>query len=785
MENIEEIVQRLDLENENNFKNEIHKYIKKWYWFVLFGSIGFIVSFFIFKNSPYTYVVNSRVLVQIQNEEINSVLSFDDNSANSANRNMGIDNKIAILKSYSLFNRALQNLNWTTTWYQKELLFNKELYPNKPFEILIPHDAKNARGVEIEITALSEKEYHLLVKGEGYINGHSKNIDIDEVIQFGVPFVNDVFNFTLKPGNGTVGVTYELKFNNLSSLTNYYLGKTDISIYNQNSNLINISITGTNRQKEADFINELNRVFIQYGLENRNSSSEKSVEFIDSQISRIKSSLGSAEETYSAYRRNNNVMNMGQEAQMVSTQLKNIEQEQYLNQLQLDYYNNLLKYLDDSKKIEEIVNPSVVGITNSNLDNLLTNLRTLYGRKEVLSYSVRDKNPAFVLVEKEISIARDGLETMVKNQLNTAKDNKESLQERYNIVQSRLKKLPETEKRMIGIQRELNLNSELYTYLMQKRAEASISQASIAPEVKVLDDAMVETAKFVGPNLVRMVGVGVLGGLFIPFLTITLLSLLNSKIEKRDEIERYSQIPVFEGIIKHKYKDNLPVVKHPRSGIAESFRGLKSNLIALFDNPKCIVVAINSLIPGEGKSFIASNFSVILAKSNKKVLLIGADLFKPTLHKYFMLMETDGLGSFLKGEKEFEEIIINTNIPNLNFIQGGAIHQDPSDLTDTPRFEQLIETARNLYDYIIIDNPPLMLIPDTILSSRFSDISLFILRINFSHKDQIKQINRIVNFNKIQKSAIVINEVPGRDYGYGKKYWVKGYGEHKYKSNGS
>ena len=785
MENIEEIVQRLDSEKENNLKNEINKYLRKWYWFVILGSIGFVIAFFIFKNSPYTYMVNSRVLVQIQNEEINSVLSFDNNSGTPANKNTEIENKIAILKSYTLFKRALENLNWTTSWFQKELLYHRELYPNKPFEIFVPHNAINAQGVDIVITALSEKQYHILVKGEGYINGRSKNIDIDEVIQFGVPFKNDVFNFTLKHGNGIIGETYDLRFNNLSSLTNYYLGKVEIGIYNENSNLINISITGTNRQKEADFINELNRVFIQYGLENKNSSSEKSVKFIDSQISKIKSSLGAAENSYSAYRRNNNVMDLGQEAQIVSNQLKEIEQEQYLTQLRLDYYNNLLQYLDDSQKIEEMANPSVVGITDSNLNDLLTNLRTLYGRKEVLSYSVKDKNPALVLIEKEISVAQDGLEKTVINQLEAAKNKMKSVQERYNTVQSRLKKLPGTEKKLISIQRELDLNSELYNYLMQKRAEASISQASNAPEVKVLDDAMVETARFVGPNLIRMVGIGVLGGLFIPFIIITLNSLLSSKIEKREEIENVAQIPVFEGIIKHKYKDNLPVVQHPRSGIAESFRGLKSNLIALFDNPECIVVTVNSLIPGEGKSFIASNFSVILAKSNKKILLIGADLFKPTLHNYFGLKETDGLGSFLKNEKNFNEIITKTKIPNLDFIQGGSIHQDPSDLTDSPKFEELIEIAKKVYDFIIIDNPPLMLIPDTILSSKFSDISLFILRINFSHKDQIKQINKIVDFNKIQKSAIVINEVPGRDYGYGKKYWEKGYGEHKYKRDKS
>jgi Mrp family chromosome partitioning ATPase len=102
---------------------------------------------------------------------------------------------------------------------------------------------------------------------------------------------------------------------------------------------------------------------------------------------------------------------------------------------------------------------------------------------------------------------------------------------------------------------------------------------------------------------------------------------------------------------------------------------------------------------------------------------------------------------------------------------------------DGLKFEKLIEHTRQLFDYVIIDNAPLLLIPDAILTSQFADISLFILRINYSHKNQIKQINKIVDFNKIELSAIVMNDTSESGYGYGygyrKKYWKKGYGEYK------
>jgi capsular exopolysaccharide synthesis family protein len=160
-------------------------------------------------------------------------------------------------------------------------------------------------------------------------------------------------------------------------------------------------------------------------------------------------------------------------------------------------------------------------------------------------------------------------------------------------------------------------------------------------------------------------------------------------------------------------------------------------------------------------------------------LLIGADMHKPTLHRYLDLKEAPGLSNYLQNEKTMDEIIMPTLVPNLSIIQAGPVPPNPSDLIDGDKLEKLVERARKIYDYIIFDNAPLLLVPDAIITSRFSDVSLFILRINHSHKDQIGQINKLVDFNKVQRAAIVINETPDRGYGYGNKYWKKGYGEYK------
>lgn len=782
MEKIENIIKLIDSKEQEKTNNILLKYAKHWPWFVIFCVIGFSIGFFIFKNTPNTYSVSSRILVQGGGKELNSVLAFKDSRLDVGN-NTDKENKIQILQSFSLYRKALENLGWDYSWYQKKLMYYAELYNYDPFKLSIPPNASNQKNTPIEISMINENEFNIRAKGEAYLNGSVQEFEIDKNLKFGEPFENSIFSFTIDKGNGALDETYILVFNNLDAMTSNYLAKTNIISEAEKSDIITITIEGQVRQKEADFINELNRVLINFGMDQKLESSESSVEFIDSQLEKLKSSLGTAEENISNYRKNNQVMDLGQEAESVYKILQDIEQEQYLTQLQIDFYKNLQQYIDDAKKVEEMVSPSVIGITDANLTEMLTRLRELYSRREVLSYSVQDKNPALILLEKEIVVARGGLEKTLQNQQQVTQMKMESLNERHRSIEQKLKKLPETEKKLIGVQREFDLNNEFYTYMLQKKTEASISKASISPEIQIIDPAIVEAAKQTGPNLILNVAAGFIGGGIIPFIFITLLIFFNNKIETVQEVENGSRLPVLEGIMKHKYKVKLPVIHHPRSGIAESFRGLKTNINTLVEKTDSIVISVNSLVPGEGKSFISSNLSAVLSKTNKKILLIGADLHKPALNNFIEAKGSIGLSNYLFEEKTIDEVIEPTSIPNLFLIQAGSLTENPSDLMDSIKFGNLIEQTRKQFDYVIIDNAPLILVPDAILTSQFSDIVLFILRLNYSHKGQIKQINKIVDFNKIENSAIVLNDTPlsGYAYGYGvrKKYWKKGYGEYK------
>jgi capsular exopolysaccharide synthesis family protein len=186
-------------------------------------------------------------------------------------------------------------------------------------------------------------------------------------------------------------------------------------------------------------------------------------------------------------------------------------------------------------------------------------------------------------------------------------------------------------------------------------------------------------------------------------------------------------------------------------------------------------------VSGEGKSFIAGNLSVILSlgTNEKKILIVEADLRKPKLNLLFG-QNADGIGlsTYLAKKNTINEIILQTLYTNLYFIPAGVIPPNPTELLENGRFELFIEEVRTQFDYVEIDNAPISLVPDGLMTSKYADSCIFIIRLNFSKKKELKEINKVVAVHKLKKSVLVINDTPRNKFGYGSKYWKNGYGNY-------
>jgi capsular exopolysaccharide synthesis family protein len=225
---------------------------------------------------------------------------------------------------------------------------------------------------------------------------------------------------------------------------------------------------------------------------------------------------------------------------------------------------------------------------------------------------------------------------------------------------------------------------------------------------------------------------------------------------------------------------DIPVATNPKSPLAESFRALRTNLQYIMRNKDQKVICISSTIVGEGKTFCAVNLASIIAQANKKTLLVNLDLRKPRIHKIFNVENDKGLSTYLINRSSYEDIIFPTHVNNLYIAPSGPVPPNPAELIETPRMDEFITKAKNDFEVIILDTPPIAIVTDALLLTHFSDAFIFVIRQNYSTKPVLQLVDDLYHKRSLNNVGILINDVKVNSYyGYNRRYSY-GYGYYGY-----
>lgn len=784
MNNNEELL-KLISEKESeplNIKAFFFRYIKYWHWFIIAGSIGLTSAFLYNRYAPPSYSANSLVFVKEKgNEGVNLNDLFDSFQLKS---DVKLENHIGILTSFSLNKQVVENLGWRTSWFKPMPFGDHVLYGNEPFNIYLNNEAMNIPNFKVFIRKETAETFRVLANGQSIYEGEEIEININKEVNFGEKFQSKYFNFTLEDkGLEDSNDDFYFIVNDISLMALSYVEKLDVSSVNKNADLIRLQLEGQSPKMEIAYLNELMKVYVDFGLKEKNLTAENTIHFIDWQLGEILDTLKITEKSFTNYRSENNVFDLEEKARLVLDKLVQLDSRKSLATMQLKYYENLIRYLDNGEKMNEMIAPSVVGITDVGLNNLIVKLNELYTQKEALSYSLQDKNPSLQLIDRELAYTLRSLSENLRNLVNNSKTELQSIQKEIDSVNKELKNYPQAEQDLIGIKRMFDLNNELYTFLLQKRAEAEITKASNIADVKVLDSANYSTIKKLGPRKGMNYIIGLIMGLIVPFLVVYLKDIFDDTIHTKEELEKMTSIPVVGSIIHNNMDLDIPIVEYPRSVFAETVRTLRTNIEYIYREKGPIVIGLHSIVPGEGKSFVSLNLSVAISLNNKKVILIGGDMRKPTLHKMLKVDNDKGLSTYLVGHYEKEEIIKKTTISGLDFIPSGVIPPNPAELLATERFKKLIEQLKSTYDAVIVDNSPINLVTDAAIVKKYTNVDLFVVRQGYSHKELIGIINNLTENNKERKAGIILNDIRSSKYygaynyqhvGYYKKYYGGG-----------
>jgi tyrosine-protein kinase Etk/Wzc len=768
-------------EDDNlDIKRYFSLYLSNWYWFAIALFIALTLAYGINRYSEKIYSVSSTLLIKDdQSANIKSNVASVIPGGDIFRSQQNLNNEMGILKSFSLNYKVMKELNDFHVVYVgvgRRGIVESKMYKTCPFTVIYDSLELEPKGITVGIEILSEEMYRIKLNG---------NKNFEKELRFGERFSKYGFDFTILPripgsivfkNNGSN--RYYFYFADPGSLANQYRSKLLVAPIEKEASLVSLSISGSVPEQEADYLNKLMNVYIQYGLENKNQTADSTIKFIDDQLAVILDSLDVAEEKLERFRLANSFIDLSREGAIIQDRLEKIENEKTAFDLQMQYYNYLAEYLNNKDTNGTIISPSVIGITDPILLKLINDLAAIQSEKEKLGFNIEVNQPVLDLIEKETETVREALQENVRNGIAGLKLSIAESDRKISGVEGEINKLPSTERKLINIQRNFDLNNTVYTYLLEKRSESGIARASNVSDNRILDLASRSMAGIVKPTVKKNYMFALFLGIIIPISLISLIDFFNDRVIDKRDIEKKTKVPVIGYISHSEDKNEMPVLEKPGSSISESFRSVRTAIKYFIKENEVAVIAVSSTISSEGKTFISINLAAIMAMLGKKVLLVGLDLRKPRINKVFEFEDSPGMSTFLSGNCKYEEIIKKTQIKNLFYVPSGPIPPNPAELIEAEQMKRFMEVARKEYDYIIIDTPPVAIVTDALLLGRYADINLFIVRQRYSSRNTLELIEQLKNHGELKNMAIIINDISlSGYYGYGMRYgYSQGYG---------
>jgi len=773
--------------DSNDIKSVLRIVSKNWWIMVSFVSVFFIAGYIYAYKQPDIYAAKTQLLLQTNDTYYARSVISSSSEGYGYQQYISNSNEISIIKSYDLIKKVVDKLNIGVSFYIRGRLRTTEVYSGVPFSVTV--FSINPMFYEKEIDFKILDLYHYQIS---YSEGKNK---FTQSGTFGSDFVNTDMriNVTTSKGinqnyvNTLKDIDYQFIIHNPIHLVYQFqqgITATNVTM----SSVVEVSLKDMIPMRAIAFLDTLDALYIQNTLTSQFDLNANTIKYIDIELAQVTDALNSIEDTMQAYKETRKILDLGKEEEQYFNQYNTLEGETTNVKLEIDALNDLEKYIYDDGKEHTFLPPSIyINSTDEFLKKCATELYSLQLSKNEALSSSTSINPSLKNLDKRIDSLRENLLTYINNSRKAFNAKIIDLDNSTQNYIQKIKTIPGKMRGLSNIERREDVNVKLYEFLLEKRATTTIEKAAIIPETKVI-----ETARSLGvvePNRNKIyytfVAIGAVIALLIIFIRITLYD----RIENIQELKLKTNLPILGEILSAPLVNDLSIAveDNPKSPLTESFRTLRTNLqyMAIDTSSKLLLFTSNG--PGEGKTFCSINMAAILAKAEKKVLLLEFDLHKPRINKALNLFSDKGLSTIIIGKSTIEECIIHTPIAGMDVILCGPIPPNSSELILSEKVNEIFKFSKEHYDYVIVDTPPLGLISDAFILMRMSDINLFVLNTRFAYKDAISYVQETVQVNKIKNFGFVLNNVKRKkskyyynryNYGYYGGYGYGGYGSY-------
>lgn len=520
--------------------------------------------------------------------------------------------------------------------------------------------------------------------------------------------------------------------------------------------------------------------------------------------------LSQSEDMLKSFQEKGGVVALDQQANALVQQLSSLQSQRDMAKIELtSTEKGLQKYRDELQKRSPQINAFIEKAANEEyMKALQTQLAELKINRSYVIVNMKDQASANLneavkeydkkiasleeLLNQKVSILKSSVFASTPEELRalaqeiiqqeikatSLRISADQLNNLLNLYEQKFNLLPKSSIELARLHRNRESIEKLFLLVEQKYQEALINEQSQPGNVLIVDEARIPLLPF-KPNRVLIIAVGFILGLVIAFGYIFLRNFFDNTIKTPDDIQKLNAnvlawIPQIEGIVATGSSDfEFIVAKKPDSIPSESFRALRTRVqFSRVDTETLKTILITSSAPSEGKTMICTNLAGSFAFSNKKTLIVDCDLRKPRIHSFFKTNRYPGLVDYLFGQVSFDEIIRQSEIPDLSYITAGTIPPNPSEILESQKMRDFLSMVRDKYDYILLDSPPVIAVTDSEILARYADATALVVSANTTEIELMMRSLEIIQQDNINFIGTILNNfVYKSSYGSYYKYY--------------
>ncbi len=707
--------------------------IAQWKLILLCVLLAIVFALLYLRVTPDTYSVDA--LVQVESQKGGASAALLGQELSSIMDGAGIGQQLAqaeieILKSRLVVGTTIEKLNLDISIQPKNNSVFQKLISTSNFETQY-----SSRGVSVE-NDTDRFDIQQFTVPNKYLNSallltltDNKEIILTDLDKEEVVFKGKLNqNNILSTRDGLWKVTifgnslqdeYVITKQALPTAVDNLLNRFSAAERGKQTGVIGLSYQGNDTLQITNILNVILQTYKQQNIERSSAEKEQTLKFLDKQLPELKKDLDQAERQFNVFRQRYNTVDVSKESELYLTQSITLEtQKAELQQKQAELS---AKYTPEHPAMQEI--NAQLGAINSKIGEL----------------------------------------------------------------NGTLKRLPDVQRQYLQLYRDVEVKQQLYTGLLNTYQTLNVAKAGEIGNVRIVDTA-IEPVKPIKPKKLIILVLSIFVGGFIGVMLALLRKMLRTGIKDSTQIENEFDLPVYATVPRSpvqesrikllKKKKSIPIlaIKHGDDVAIESLRSMRTAIHFALANAKNNIISIAGPAPEVGKSFISVNLATILAQSNKRVLLIDADLRRGYLNKYFNAEIKPGLSEYLAGEVGLNEITHHSEVAGLDMITRGKSPTNPSEALSTPQFIAFLEEIMPLYDHILIDTPPVLAVTDGVVIAQNAGVNLVIARHAKTHMKELELTLSRFEQAGIKVNGFILNDIQstaGYSYGYNYAYGYK------------